>query len=382
MTTRTNSDVAKLAKLSEIASGRTHATVERALAAAREELGMEVAFVSEFAEQRMVFRNIVGEAGSFGWREGGAVPLDDTFCRLLVEGRLPSVIPDAKSDGRVRFLDVTGEAGIGSYVGVPIRFSDGHLYGTLCALSQSPDPSLEERDAQFVRVLARLVAEQLEREGRLLREARSRTRAHERRTIGRELHDRVSHALAVIHQSLQLYEAFSERDPEAAAQKIELAKRMTKEAIEETRDLSLALRADEGGKELKAALSELLRDIVPPGMNRELSVVGDEAPVSAGVREQLFLVLREAVRNAVSHSGAGKVTVAVRVDRERIAGVVEDDGRGFDRKTTDPAESGGLASMSERTRLFGGACSVESAPGEGTRVEASFPLDGARLPTR
>jgi signal transduction histidine kinase len=292
------------------------------------------------------------------------------------------VIPDAKSDGRVRFLDVTGEAGIGSYVGVPIRFSDGHLYGTLCALSHSPDPSLKERDAQFVRVLARLVAEQLEREGRLLREARSRTRAHERRTIGRELHDRVSHALAVIHQSLQLYEAFSERDPEAAAQKIELAKRMTKEAIEETRDLSLALRADEGGKELKAALSELLRDIVPPGMNRELSVVGDEAPVSAGVREQLFLVLREAVRNAVSHSGAGKVTVAVRVDRERIAGVVEDDGRGFDRKTTDPAESGGLASMSERTRLFGGACSVESAPGEGTRVEASFPLNGARLPTR
>ena len=382
MTTRANSDVAKLAKLSEIASGHTHATVERALAAARQELGMEVAFVSEFAEQHMVFRKIVGDAESFGWREGGAVPLDDTFCRLLVEGRLPSVIPDAKSDGRVRFLDVTGEAGIGSYVGVPIRFSDGHLYGTLCALCHSPDPSLKERDAQFVRVLARLVAEQLEREGRLLREATSRARAHERRTIGRELHDRVSHALAVIHQSLQLYEAFSERDPEAAAQKIELAKRMTREAIEETRDLSLALRADEGGKELRAALSELLRDIVPPGMNRELSVVGDEAPVSAGVREQLFLVLREAVRNAVSHSGAGKVTVTVSVDRERVAGVVEDDGRGFDRIGTDPAESGGLASMSERTKLLGGACSVESAPGEGTRVEASFPLDGAWLPTR
>jgi signal transduction histidine kinase len=325
----------------------------------------------------MVFRNIVGEAGSFGWREGGAVPLDDTFCRLLVEGRLPSVIPDAKSDGRVRFLDVTGEAGIGSYVGVPIRFSDGHLYGTLCALSHSPDPSLKERDAQFVRVLARLVAEQLEREGRLLREARSRTRAHERRTIGRELHDRVSHALAVIHQSLQLYEAFSERDPEAAAQKIELAKRMTKEAIEETRDLSLALRADEGGKELKAALSELLRDIVPPGMNRELSVVGDEAPVSAGVREQLFLVLREAVRNAVSHSGAGKVTVAVRVDRERIAGVVEDDGRGFERKPPERTEAGGLTYMAERASLLGGTCSIESAPGEGTRVQTSFPVEGA-----
>ncbi len=336
-------DAAKLAKLSEVASGRTHATIEKALVVAKEELGMDVAFISEFAEQRMVFRKLVGDAESFGWREEEGVPLDDTFCRLLVEGRLPNVIPDAEIDGRVRFLDVTGEADIGSYVGVPIRFSDGHLYGTLCALSHSPDPSLKERDAQFVGVLARLVGEQLEREGRLLREARSRARAHERRTIGRELHDRVSHALGVIHQSLQLYEAFCERDPEAAAQKLELAKRMTREAMEETRDLSRALRADEGGKELKAALSELLRDIVPPGMNRRLSVVGDEAPVSAGVREQLFLVLREAVRNAVSHSGARRVTVAVSVEGETIAGVVEDDGRGFDRKTTDPEESGGLA---------------------------------------
>jgi signal transduction histidine kinase len=375
-------DAAKLAKLSEVASGRTHATIEQALVAAKEELGMDVAFISEFAEQRMVFRKLVGDAESFGWREEEGVPLDDTYCRLLVEGRLPNVIPDAEIDGRVRFLDVTGEADIGSYVGVPIRFSDGHLYGTLCALSHSPDPSLKERDAQFVGVLARLVGEQLEREGRLLREARSRARAHERRTIGRELHDRVSHALGVIHQSLQLYEAFWERDPEAAAQKLELAKRMTREAMEETRDLSRALRADEGGKELKAALSELLRDIVPPGMNRRLSVVGDEAPVSAGVREQLFLVLREAVRNAVSHSGARQVTVAVSVEGETIAGVVEDDGRGFDRKTTDPEESGGLASMMERVAMLGGTCSVDSTPGEGTRVDARIPLDGARLPKR
>ena len=376
------SDAAKLTRLSEIAFGRAHATVERALAAAREELGMEVAFVSEFAEQRMVFRKLVGDAESFGWREGEGVPLDDTFCRLLVEGRLPNVIPDARSDGRVAFLDVTGKAGIGSYVGVPVRFSDGHVYGTLCALSHSSDTSLKERDAQFLRVLARLVAEQLERERGLVREARSRARAHERRRIGRELHDRVSHALGVIHQSLQLYEAFRERDPGTAAQKIGLAKRMTKEAMEETRDLSRALRADEGGRELRAALSELLRDAVPPGMGRELSVEGDEAPVSAGVREQLFLVLREAVRNAVSHSGAGKVTVAVNVGRDRIAGVVEDDGRGFDRGTTDPAETGELASMKERVSLLGGTCSVDSAPGEGTRVEASVPLYGNGLPTR
>ena len=82
---------------------------------------MDVAFVSEFDQQRMVFRELVGEAESFGWREGEGVPMDETFCRLLLEGRLPNAIPDAKADGRVRFLQITGKADIGSYVGAPIR---------------------------------------------------------------------------------------------------------------------------------------------------------------------------------------------------------------------------------------------------------------------
>jgi signal transduction histidine kinase len=374
----------QLTKLSEIASERTPETIERVLEAAKEELGMEVAFVSEFTQPRMIFRKLVGEAESFGWQEDDSVPLDDTFCQLLLEGRLPNVIPDAKADGRVKFLDVTGEADIGSYVGAPIRFSDGHLYGTLCVLSHSPEPSLMERDAQFVRVLARLVAEQIERERPLLQEAAARARIHEQREISRELHDRVAHTMVLVNQSLQLYEVYRERDPEKAAEKLELAKRMSDEAVEETRDLSQALRVSEGGEEeeLEAALSELLRDMVPLGMEGKLSVVGDEGAISDEVREQLFLVLREAVRNTVSHSGASKLNVEVRTDQERIVGVVEDDGRGFGRKPPERAEAGGLAYMAERASLLGGSCSIESVPGEGTRVETSFPLNGAERLTR
>jgi signal transduction histidine kinase len=369
--------------LSEVASERTPDIVERVLAAAKEELGMEVAFVSEFAEQRMIFRKLVGEAESFGWQEGESIPLNDTFCQLLIEGRLPSVIPDANGNELVQLLDVTDQARIGSYVGVPIKFSDGHLYGTFCALSHSSYPSLNERDAQFIRVLARLVTDHLERERHLLRQATIRTRAHERRNIGRELHDRVAHTMVMIHQSLQLYEAFRERNPEVAAEKMELAKRMTTEAMRKTRDLHRALDANEGGQNLKAALSDLLQDIVPPGMDSELTVMGEEeeALVPDGVREQLFLVMREALRNTVSHSGASKVTVTVVVDQAKIAGVVEDNGQGFDQKTTDPAESGGLAYMADRASLLGGACSIDSSPGGGTCVKASFPLDNALFST-
>jgi signal transduction histidine kinase len=370
---------AQLTTLSEITSERPPEPIEGILQAAREELGMDVAFVSEFDQQRMVFRELVGEAESFGWEEGESVALDDTFCRLLLEGRLPNAIPDAKADGRVRFLEITGKAGIGAYVGAPIRFSDGTLYGTFCLLSHSPEPSLGERDGHFVRVLARLVAEQIERERHLLSKARERTRAHERRMVARELHDRVAHTMGLVHQSLQLYEAYRERDPEAAEQKLDLAKRKAAEAMKDTRDLSQALRDSEGTGEalaLEETLSELLSELVPKGMTHSLSVEGEEGAVPAEVREQLFLVLREAVRNAVSHSRASKVSVAVRTDREGIVGVVEDDGRGFERKPRERSEAGGLAYMAERASLMGGTCSIESAPGEGTRVESSFPLDG------
>jgi signal transduction histidine kinase len=365
---------------SERASERIPETIEWVLEAAREELGMEVAFVSEFAQQRMVFRKLAGEAESFGWEEDESIPLDDTFWRLLLEGHLPNVIPDAKADGRVNFLNVTGKADIGAYVGASVRFSDGTLYGTFCVLSHSPNPSLVGRDAQFIRVLARLVAEQIERERHLVHKVTTRTRAHERRRIGRELHDRVAHTMGVVHQSLMLYEAYRRHDPKKAEEKLELAKRMASEAMKDTRDLSQALSLsehEEEGLELEAALSELLRDFVPPEMEGKLVVVGEEGAVSGEVREQLFLVLREAVRNTLSHSGASKVSVEVRTDEERIVGVVEDDGRGFGRKSSERAEAGGLAYMAERASLMGGTCSIESAPGEGTRVETSFPLDGS-----
>jgi hypothetical protein len=142
-----------------------------------------------------------------------------------------------------------------------------------------------------------------ERLGSRTREAAARARVREQRRVGRELHDRVAHLMGVVHQSLELHEALKGRDPEKAAEKMALARRATKEAMAATRDLSQALRHTEAGEGLEAALSGLLRETVPPGTAHELSVSGEDGAIPDGVREQLFLVLREAVRNAVRHSG-------------------------------------------------------------------------------
>jgi hypothetical protein len=157
-------EAGRLEGLADLSSSRTPDSIERTMALARETLGMDVAFVSRFAEDTMEFRALEGDAESFGWQEGGGMPLEGTFCKRVVDGSLPNVVPNARVDERVSGLEVTTEADIGSYVGLPLRFSDGRIYGTLCCLSHSPEPRLREPDARFVEVLARLVADQIERE--------------------------------------------------------------------------------------------------------------------------------------------------------------------------------------------------------------------------
>ena len=154
---------AELSILAEVASNRAENTLERILGIAREVLGMDVSYVAEFTEDQMSFRALEGDAASFGWRAGERVPLDGTYCRRVVGGEIPTVVPDARADGRVAPLDITREADIGAYVGLPLRFSDGRVYGTLCCLSHAPNPHLQTRDVKFMEVLARLVADQLER---------------------------------------------------------------------------------------------------------------------------------------------------------------------------------------------------------------------------
>ena len=71
------------------------------LSLVRENLQMDVAFVSEFAGDQLVFRALE-DAESFGWREGEGFPLDESYCKRVLDGRLPNVVPDARSEIRRR----------------------------------------------------------------------------------------------------------------------------------------------------------------------------------------------------------------------------------------------------------------------------------------
>ncbi len=235
----------------------------------------------------------------------------------------------------------------------------------------------EGGEVRTIIAVAQNVTEQKRAEGvreRLLaQELKIRSQVDERKRISRELHDRVAHSMGVVHQSLELYEALEESNPELARAKLKLAKEMTREAMESTRDLSSKLRSPEAHGELSTTLSSLLEVDVPPDLACGISVQGDETLVSPHIREQLFVILREGVRNAVEHSEAGRVGVEVRVSPEEVKGRVRDDGWGFAQE--DTYHAGGLRSMKERAELVGGTFEVSSVPGAGTAIWISIPLE-------
>ncbi|HYQ85345.1 MAG TPA: sensor histidine kinase [Rubrobacter sp.] len=218
---------------------------------------------------------------------------------------------------------------------------------------------------------------QAERERLVAREQKARATEEERKRISRELHDRVAQSMSVVHQSLELYEALRRSDPERARAKMDLAKETTLEAVRLTRDLSSELRGSEVQEEgLSAALSGLLEAYVPPRLECDLSVEGDESLIPSHVREQLFVILREGVRNVVEHSEASRVDVEVRVSSEEVAGRVRDDGRGF--AVEGVYHVGGMRSMKERAELVGGTFEASSVPGVGTAIGVSIPLKWGR----
>ena len=137
-------------------------TIERILTLARRQLGMDVAFVSAIENGLEKIRATEGDAESFGLDGGISIPLEESYCNLMVKGQLANVVPDAKANEQVKDLAVTTSADIGAYVGVPVHLWDGRLYGTLCCLSHSSEPSLDDRDARFMQVLAAVIGDQVE----------------------------------------------------------------------------------------------------------------------------------------------------------------------------------------------------------------------------
>jgi signal transduction histidine kinase len=199
------------------------------------------------------------------------------------------------------------------------------------------------------------------------------TQSEERRRFSRDLHDRLAHEMTVVVQSLELHEALVRREPQRAKERLELARQTSANALELMREFAQELRETETSDGLRIALENLMRISVPKGVKAEVLFEGVEEHMPDYVRDQLYMILREGVRNAVAHSGADSIAVEAKISPREVTALIWDHGPGFENSEA-VTEGIGLSSMRERAELLNGSFEVISEQDRGTVVKVRLPL--------
>lgn len=143
-------------------------SIEWLIAGFAEHLDMPVSFLAEYDEGKVVYRRVWGPPET-PIAVGDAENMEDTICHLVAEGLLPNVVPDLLDVPSVADSPVVRRTGARAFVGAPVRFTDGTLYGFMGAFGLAPDPDLRDRDGEFVKVVASFVSNFLERLARDVR---------------------------------------------------------------------------------------------------------------------------------------------------------------------------------------------------------------------
>lgn len=203
-----------------------------------------------------------------------------------------------------------------------------------------------------------------------------RAQAEERRRLARDLHDRVGEVLAVGLRRLDLHE-LSNRG-EGFPPDVDVCREALVEAMRRLRVVTSGLREPPVASLEKALMGYL--DCVQADAEVRLHISGDEAWAPPAVLDEAFLIICEALRNALKHGAPQLVVIGVEVCAQELTAWTIDDGCGFSPAQAEvrAALGSGLASMRERAALVGGRLAVSSMPGHGTRVELHLPLPGHR----
>ncbi len=135
--------------------------VQSSLNFVRQHLGMEVAYLSEFVDDDLVFRAVDAPGFEDAVAVGKSMPLEQVYCRHILAGRLPELIPDTALEPFAQTIPLTHAVPIKSHISVPIRRRDGTPYGMFCCMSRAAAPSLNARDLEVMRAFANLSAEQI-----------------------------------------------------------------------------------------------------------------------------------------------------------------------------------------------------------------------------
>jgi PAS domain S-box-containing protein len=206
----------------------------------------------------------------------------------------------------------------------------------------------------------------------------SLTEERERRRLAEFLHDEVSQTLALA--KIKLGAVQQELSPSPLVEQVSEVRAFLGRAIRSTRELtfelSLPILYEMGLEEAVEWLAEQFQD----QYGLAVAVSRDELPkpLAEGARVLLFRLIRELLTNVVKHARAQQALIALRRQDDHLQIRLTDNGIGFhpDQKTLTGGITGfGLFSVRERLSHLGGSLEVRSAPGQGTRITITVPLN-------
>jgi signal transduction histidine kinase len=211
-------------------------------------------------------------------------------------------------------------------------------------------------------------------------------RVSERTRIARDLHDTL---LQSFHGLLLRFQAVSNLLParaQEAKKRLDDAIDQAAQAITEGRDAVQGLRSSATApNDLALALSTLGQQLRasetsqnPPEFH--LEVEGAPRDLHAILRDEVYRIAGEALRNAFRHAQARRIGAELHYDEKQLRVRIRDDGKGMDARSVDGAGRPGhwgLPGMHERARLVGGNLEVWSQADSGTEIELTIPASAA-----
>jgi ligand-binding sensor domain-containing protein/signal transduction histidine kinase len=199
----------------------------------------------------------------------------------------------------------------------------------------------------------------------------------ERTRIAREIHDTLAQGFVAVSVQLELIGRFLESSRDVAREQLERTQALVRSSLEEARTSIWELRSATRG-DLAARLLKMAEDVVASSHARarvQMQVSGAYRTLDSAVEREALRIAREAVVNAVRHGDPENIWLRLEFEGSIFGMEIRDDGRGF-AGTPPDGSSGhfGMTGMRERAASIDGTLTVDSRPGQGTRVRLTVPV--------
>lgn len=341
---------------------------------------------------------------SYGFDADGLKPLrlqpGEAIAGQVFETRAPQLLrtpadvstaqQNLSAENSYHFQRAVADREVQSALGVPV-VSKGQCLGVLVVYSFRHAASFGDREAPLLQALADQAATALDN-ARLYSELREKeaVRAHllekvilaqeeERKRIARDLHDDLAQTLAALTIDLQSVVRALPPNADELRNRLSQSQQLATQTLKGINQWILDLRPtvlDDLGL-VPAVRWYAESRLAPAGTVVAVEAVGIKRRLPATVETTLFRIAQEALNNTAKYAQASNVSIHFAAADGEITLEVVDDGKGFDAlqalKLTDGTRGLGLLGMRERAALVGGAVSITSQVGQGTRIRVTVP---------